>query len=361
MPAIDHFEQTLVGPDVNIKPVYFNPTDLPGSHALPSTDAGLDAALQAIQSSGIRAATQAIVLFSTGTDSISNPEGVGRKLAQQGIRVLAIGLRPDPTSSDPTPLERRAALRELALQSKGSYHEVDLRLGRLAIRNHVLNVANRLRFGAPIREAASTSLQGLQGVEIEEGSNGLHLLLCHEPDVDLRISLEGPGGASFATGERDAESIHKGHLVVSIPSPDAGKWDVTVEMPSGGDPGQHVLTAYSDNPNIHIGVSGAQSLYDVGDEIELRAVVGTPMPVVGLTFVARVVSPTGKELDPAPQSKPLPGGAYAVSFAAEAPGAYEVIFDIQNENQAGPAGEAGSDAEIPAFTRSKRFQVHVRE
>jgi len=359
----EHFEGTLSGPESVVEVVEYDPEGSSSSHVLPSTDAALAAAVQTIRGSGHRAATQAIVLFSNGTDSVSDA-GLGQKLARLGIRVLAIGRPPDATSSNPTARQRLAALREIAFESKGSYYEVDPRLGGLAVRNRILNAANRLRFGAPICEFASSSPSGRYEIDVEAGSRSLQLLLCDERRAGLQISLKNPNGDTHEIEDRHAESMQNGQYAVSVPSPDAGTWRVTVDKPSGSGPAQHILAAYSDNPKIHIGVSGAERAYDVGEQVELRVVVGTPMPVVGLTPEVRVVKPSGVALEPPPESEPLPGGAYLVSFRAGAPGPYEVVIHIRNESQAEPAGEpgpAGEISEIPAFTRSKRFQVHVRE
>jgi hypothetical protein len=142
---------------------------------------------------------------------------------------------------------------------------------------------------------------------------------------------------------------------------------VRVDPPPEDGGFRFTLSAYSENPGVHIGVSGARRLYQLGDTVTLHVVVSSPIPVVGLTVaVARITSPTGKEqtvvLEPQRQ------GVYVGSFEADEVGPFEVELEVRNDGNAVPAGlrvpEDDSwkeELEIPEFQRVKRFQVHVGE
>jgi hypothetical protein len=153
------------------------------------------------------------------------------------------------------------------------------------------------------------------------------------------------------------------YTTFTIDAPQQGEWVVGID---GADDVPFTLTAYGENPQIRIGVSGAHQVYRRGDKATLHTVVSCPVPVVGLADpVARVVSPKGKETEH--DLEPQRGGAHVVSFTVDEPGAYEVELLIRNKGGAKPVGVASDDAvafddafKIPEFERLKRVRVHVR-
>lgn len=349
----NHFEQILQAPDALLEPVYVAAApDLPDAAAGPSSIVdGIQVAREAIAATHRLAATQAIVLFTWGQDRIADADRLGAQLAGAGIRVLAVGLGPN-----------RAELQQLALRSRGTYDEIDPKRGFVAIRNQVLNLADQLRFGAPIVEGSSQPPGIPQPIEllVEEGSKGLAVILCHEPREDLRVTLESPNGRRVPSQPRTRGSLEGGYYELSERNVEPGIWKARVHPPTASP---YILTAYSDNPEIYVGVNGLQRLYEVGNAVTLYVVVDSPMPVAGLALEARATSPDGRELVPPPTVDPRKGGAYAVSFEARSPGPYEVTIDIRNEGDAFAAGETPPDAhpsEIPKFRRTKRFQVHAK-
>lgn len=362
MQSVNHFREVFVGPDALVEPIHFcaePPHDAPT--VLSSIDQAIEAGRNVINGSGRRAATQVIVLFSTGQNPISDPVELGRKLARDGILFRAVGSGGD-----------RAGLQQLAQHSRGSYYEVEPERGSHIVRDHIMNLANQLRLGTPICRVSSGSLQGDEPplmVTVEQGSAGLKLLLSHTSDESLQLLVKRPGGAEFLSEESEVTPLD-GALTLSVRDPEPGDWEVQVEPPMGGDAVQYTLTAYSENPEIYIGLSGAQRVYQLGETINLYLVVSSPMPVVGLADpVARVTLPKRGTEEPASWAlalEPRQGGAYQVSFKAEDPGAYEVEIDVRNEGGAVPVGGPEPDAnisvpDIPLFSRVKRCQVHVTE
>ena len=360
MQSADYFRESLAGPKTFVKSVHFRAAP---SHDTPtvlsSIDEAIDAGRNAIMGSGRRAATQALVLFSTGQTSISDPVELGRKLAGDGIRVLALGLGGD-----------RVGLQQVAEHSRGTYFEIDPERGAHLISDQVMNMADQLRYGAPICRVWSDSVHGDEStptVLVERGSKGLKLLLTHPRGEDLQLVVTRPSGAFLPSEEREVTRF-EGASTLWVKNPEPGDWEVHVEPLIRGNAVKYVLTAYSENPQLHVGVSGAQRVYELGERINLHVVISSPMPVVGLAGpVARVTPPKQGGEEPTSRTlalEPRQGGAYVFSFPAEKLGAYEVEIEVWNEGRAAPAGLPGArvdatDPAIPAFRRMKRFQVHV--
>jgi hypothetical protein len=140
-----------------------------------------------------------------------------------------------------------------------------------------------------------------------------------------------------------------GYRAYTIRNPQPGEWLVRVDRPAAhGDP-RFSVSAYSDNPMLHVAAAGHGRLYEVGQTVELWLVVSDPVPVFGLAHpIASVRTPRGRVLE-APFSYPRSGGAYRATFVAREPGSYDVEIDIHNPG----------DERIPQFRRIERFQVHV--
>ena len=154
----------------------------------------------------------------------------------------------------------------------------------------------------------------------------------------------------------------RSYQTLTVEEPTHGKWVVGVKGPLGVP---FTLTAYSDNPQVRVGVSGAERLYRRGDTVTLHAVVSCPAPVIGLSkAVAKVTSPKGKTKKY--RLKPGRGGVHSASFKVDESGPYEVEVIVRNKGAAEPAGLAPKDMaaftaaiDIPEFRRVRRLRVQV--
>lgn len=356
MDAANYWMEAADGPNDSSTLIAYgaSPPHLP-SPAQPSLDHALEAAAKTVTSRSNPAATQTIVLFSTGQAGARPLASRAKDLASAGIRVLTVGLGQD-----------RAELQVLARGTKGEYYEVNRRHDVEKVRDDVMSLADELRFGAPILRISSDSrVTRKQHVPVEAGTKRVKFVLSQPRGANLRLSATPVHGHPADPSDDNVTVLDvpdRPYTTFTIDAPQQGDWVVGID---GANDVPFTLTAYGENPQIRVGVSGAHQVYRRGDEVTLNAVVSCPVPVVGLANpIARVVSPKGKKTEHS--LKPQRGGAHVVSFKVDEPGAYEVELVFRNKGDAKPVGVASDDVdafnaafEIPEFERTKRVRVHV--
>ncbi len=323
-------------------------TDIQAMTAAGQTDVGgaMASAREQIKSPGERAATQVMVLFSDGMHNTgTEPSALLDGLADDGIRVFTIGFS---SGAD------QATLQKIAEKTKGEFHQVGTDDDPQELKDYLIGLANKLRFGSPIVEYLATgSIEYERRVHVEHGSKSIRLVLSHARGVSLTLSLRRPNH-SWVDPASDhnlilMDSSRMGYRQYTIKNPDSGEWLVRVDGTPAREDARFSLSVYSENPTLHVAASGHGRLYEVGDTVELLLVVSHPVPVFGLDLpIASVKTPRGRVLE-ARFSNPRSGGAYRTTFVVREPGSYEVEIDIHNPG----------DENVPEFRRIRRLQVHV--
>ena len=318
----------------------------------------LEAATEEIIGERSRAATEAVVLFSSGRDQGAEPDRAIDHLAREGIRVFAIGVGPD-----------REKLHRIAERTRGEFYELSPRQGPTAIRDQVMRLADILLFGPPILEVDAT--ERFLPVTVEKGSKRAKFVASHRREADAQLIVRRPDRTVVGPNDRDVtvlDSRGRAYHALSIESPQPGTWQVRLEPPQDGEPFRSTLSVYSENPRVHLAVTGAERRYRVSDTVTLHAVVSAPMPVTALAELAiRVTPPRGSESDRQQiDLKPHFHGVHVGAFDVTRAGAHQVELVVRNDGSAIPAGlrdptdERWRDTlDIPEFQRVKRFQIHV--
>ena len=326
-----------------------------GPTAEPSLAEAIKAAVRTIEKQRRRRVTRAIIVVASSADQLPSVGALAKQMTRGGIRVIAI-----------TSGQNRIALRKLAELTRGAYYEVNPRHRVGKVRDDVMSFVDELRFGPPILKLSTTSTwTRKKKIEIDRGSRRIKFVLTHPKDSGLQLSAQPVGG--HPPNPRDpgvtlVADPKQSYQFITVDQPATGDWLVRVQGPLFVP---FTLTAYSDNPQVRVGVSGAERSYRLGDTVALHVVVGCPLPVEGLwNPVAKVTSPAGTVRTY--RLTPGRAGLHSASFRAEERGSYEIEVRVRNTGSARPAGLAPRAREvfdgrfdIPKFQRARRFRIHV--
>ncbi|MGB5701712.1 MAG: vWA domain-containing protein [Polyangiales bacterium] len=354
MEAANYFSESASSANDSVELI---PYETPVPHlnvpAQPSVAQAVEVAAKTIKRRARQRVTRTIVVFATSSAGLPSMSERAKELARDGIRVVTVGLG-----------QNQATLQALAQETNGAYYEANPSHDVNKVRDDVMSFVDELRLGPPIFKLSSDSITTRKKtVRIDEGARRIKFVLSHPPNAGLRLSAAPINPAARAPGHISVLSNPKrSYQTLTVDQPVPGKWKVEIQ---GLSDAPFTLTAYSDNPKVRVGVTGAERLYRRGDEVTLHTVVSCPSPVVGLSrAVAKVTSPKGKTKTH--RLKKGRGGVHSATFRVKEPGSYEVQVIVRNKGRARPAGLASEDLaafdaafKIPKFRRVKRFRVHV--
>ncbi len=409
---------------------------------IPSGNTNIGGALQEgldqISSPGDRAATQVAILFSDGLHNTgTSPDSVVDELVENGVRVYSVGFGPNADQD---------SLQQIAEDTGGRFEQIDddgdSAEAQLEIQNYLIEVSGEVRDGSGIVtmvpgllpeptgrfKSLAAKLARMKAYSSKNLSYMAKLPLAFRPRAtgfDHKAYIEaGSRRATFVVSYQSGSKVHfylrapNGRLVdpkrtkgVKFVNPDnapyafyvvdnpaAGHWTMRVVRGKSKGKIPFKVFAFSENPDITVGMHGQRALYLRKDRIKLDAQVYSRVPLTGLRDPVATVSPIriskGLSMVGRPSSGisktlrmqqrktviPAKGrqarktviernGIYQRELSFDQPGSYSVSVRFTNTGQAVECDAAAERPEagdrqsrprpVPPFTRVRRFQVHV--